>query len=249
MVLITRSAPVLVAGMMLQCAFASRAWQLDGHPQGHGQTLISEHTIFRYEHFVISKASHSLLGGLRRWTSRLGSPTRTLSASSGCPPCWVRGPANRAARLVPQSHPAHCADQISLGTDVLQCCWMLPVLLEDAFMLCSPHHSRLPCMSHMPAASTSRRSWRLHRPLSIIQSCLCAAGHLCQSGHLSGAPCMRAGQLWPYLDAAVSSEARHHLEPKLKERRARWMLDIAIAQLRSCTCTLPCRPRLYVCLT
>lgn len=39
-----------------------------------------------------------------------------------------------------------------------------------------------------------------------------------------------AGQIWPYLDNAVSAVARAKLEPKLKERRAAWMADISVEQ-------------------
>ena len=42
--------------------------------------------------------------------------------------------------------------------------------------------------------------------------------------------CTRAGQLWPYLDSALSPQLREVLEPVFKERRARWMLDIGIDQ-------------------
>ena len=44
--------------------------------------------------------------------------------------------------------------------------------------------------------------------------------------------CMRTGQMWPYVDAALSERVRQVLEPKLRERRARWMLDIAVDELR-----------------
>ena len=37
-------------------------------------------------------------------------------------------------------------------------------------------------------------------------------------------------QLWPYLDSAVSDIGQQRLEQKLKERRARWMLDVAVEQ-------------------
>ncbi|CAL5221943.1 g4219 [Coccomyxa viridis] len=37
-------------------------------------------------------------------------------------------------------------------------------------------------------------------------------------------------QLWPYLDSAVSDIGQRRLEQKLKERRARWMLDVAVEQ-------------------
>ena len=43
-------------------------------------------------------------------------------------------------------------------------------------------------------------------------------------------PRARAGQLWPYLDAALAPQLRETLEPVLRERRARWMLDIGVDQ-------------------
>jgi hypothetical protein len=39
-----------------------------------------------------------------------------------------------------------------------------------------------------------------------------------------------AAQLWPYLDSAVSDRGKERLDKALKERRARWMLDVAVEQ-------------------
>ena len=44
------------------------------------------------------------------------------------------------------------------------------------------------------------------------------------------AACMPAGEIWPYVDNAVSAVGRAKLEPKLRERRAAWMADISIEQ-------------------
>ncbi len=41
---------------------------------------------------------------------------------------------------------------------------------------------------------------------------------------------LAAGQVWPYVDNALSAVARAKLEPKLKERRAAWMADITLEQ-------------------
>ena len=37
-----------------------------------------------------------------------------------------------------------------------------------------------------------------------------------------------AAQLWPYLDSAVSDRGKDRLDKALKERRARWMLDMSV---------------------
>ena len=39
-----------------------------------------------------------------------------------------------------------------------------------------------------------------------------------------------AAQLWPYLDSAVSDRGKERLDKALKERRACWMLDVAVEQ-------------------
>ena len=39
-----------------------------------------------------------------------------------------------------------------------------------------------------------------------------------------------AAQVWPYVDSAVSDVGLQRLDKALKERRARWMLDVAVEQ-------------------
>ena len=39
-----------------------------------------------------------------------------------------------------------------------------------------------------------------------------------------------AAQMWPYVDSAVSDVGLQRLDRALKERRARWMLDVAVEQ-------------------
>ena len=39
-----------------------------------------------------------------------------------------------------------------------------------------------------------------------------------------------AAQMWPYVDSAVSDVGLQRLDKALKERRARWMLDVAVEQ-------------------
>ena len=45
--------------------------------------------------------------------------------------------------------------------------------------------------------------------------------------------------MWPYVDSAVSDIGLQRLDKALKERRARWMLDVAVEQ---CVLGHPCTP-------
>ena len=49
---------------------------------------------------------------------------------------------------------------------------------------------------------------------------------------LATIPCTtaNAAQMWPYVDSAVSDVGLQRLDKALKERRARWMLDVAVEQ-------------------
>ena len=50
----------------------------------------------------------------------------------------------------------------------------------------------------------------------------------CGAAPLRGAAI--AAQMWPYVDSAVSDVGLQRLDRALKERRARWMLDVAVEQ-------------------
>lgn len=67
-----------------------------------------------------------------------------------------------------------------------------------------------------------------HGPVQIACKWFIKAMRLCRS--LRALLCLNAGQIWPYLDNAVSAVARQKIEPKLQEHRAPWMMDITVEQ-------------------
>lgn len=98
-------------------------------------------------------------------------------------------------------------------------------------MLCTEPVMVSPCLAlHLQRAVAMCTGCRV---LHCIECC-CKSPKRGPVAHASGLfkemVWASAGQIWPYLDNAVSAVARAKLEPKLKERRAAWMADISVEQ-------------------